>query len=80
MKSQRDYSRRFLSRGPDYLTEYQREDRVMMKVSSVTVRTLRFRLCAIAARVPAGLAAEIRTVVANLDQACRVADQIGRRR
>jgi hypothetical protein len=79
VKSQQDYCR-FLSRGPGYLKEFRREGRDMVKVSAVTVATLRSRLCAIAACVPAGIAAEIKGVIEDIDQACQVADVIWRRR
>src|SRR4051812_20785846 len=72
VKSQRDYCRRFLSRGPGYLKEFRREGRDMVKVSAVTVATLRSRLCAIAARVPAGVAAEVMAVVESIDHATMI--------
>jgi hypothetical protein len=80
VKSQRVYCRRFLSRGPGYLKEFRREGRQMLRVSMVTVANLRSRLCAIAAHVPAGIAAEIRDVIESIDDACRIADVMRRGR
>jgi hypothetical protein len=74
VKSQRDYCRRFLSRGPGYLKEFRREGRDMVKVSAVTVATLRSRLCFIATHVPAGVAAEVMAVVESIDHAAMVQD------
>lgn len=79
VKSQRDYCRRFLSRGPGYLKEFRREGRGMVKVSAVTVATLRSRLCAIAERVPVGVRADIEAVIHGIDQGTAVANLLSRR-
>jgi hypothetical protein len=79
LKSQRDFCR-FLSRGPGYLKEFRREGRDMVKVSPVTVATLRSRLCAIAARVPTPIAVQINGVIEDIDRACQIADLIRRGR
>lgn len=77
VRSQRDYCRRFLSRGPGYLKEFRRDGRDMVKVSAVTVATLRSRLCAIAAHVPTPIAVQINGVIEDMDRACQIADLIG---
>jgi hypothetical protein len=80
VRNKPDYCRRFLGRGPTYLKDYSRDGREMARVSPKTVTILRARLCAIAARVPSGIAAEIMSVVQDIDRACHVADLISRGR
>ncbi|MBB4041814.1 hypothetical protein GGR34_003495 [Microvirga flocculans] len=80
VRSKYDYCRRFLGRGPTYLKDYDREGRDVARVPSKTVTTLRTRLCAIAERVPAVTAAEIMSVVQEIDRACQVADLLCRGR
>jgi hypothetical protein len=60
--------------------DYEREGRDVVRVSETTVTTLRTRLCAIAERVPTGIAAEIMSVVQEIDRACQIADLISRGR
>lgn len=74
VRSKYDYCRRFLGRGTTYLKDYGRDGRDMARVSPKTVATLRTRLCAIAERVPAGLAAEIMHIVEEIDRSCQIAD------
>lgn len=80
VRNKRDYCRQFLGRGPTYLKDYARDGRDVARVPSKTVTTLRARLCAIAGRVPPGIAAEIMSVVQDIDRACHVADLISRGR
>ncbi len=75
-KSQRDFARRFLGRGKTYAKDYGREGRDMARVPDATIRILRSQLCAVAERVPAGIAAEIASVVEEIDRDCLVADVI----
>ncbi len=80
VRSQRDFARRFLGRGKTYAKDYGRGGRDMARVPDKTIRTLRSQLCAVAERVPAGIAAEIADVLWEIDQACSVADVIRRGR
>lgn len=80
-RSKRDFARRWLGRGKTYLRDFElREGRDIVRVSTTTVTTLRTRLRAVANRMPAGIAAEIMSVVQDIDRACHVADLISRGR
>ena len=80
VRSQRDFARSFLGRGKTYAKDYGREGRDMARVPDKTIRALRTRLCAVAERVPTGIAAEIASVVEEIDQACLIAEVIRRGR
>ncbi len=79
-KSQRDFARRFLGRGKTYTKDYGREGRDMARVPDRTIKNLRSQLCAVAERVPDGIAAEIVSVVEEIDRDCLIADMIRRGR
>lgn len=51
----------------------------MMKVSAVTVASLRSRLCTIAERVPAGVRADIESVIYGINEGTAVANLLCRR-
>lgn len=67
-RSQRHYARVWLGRGPHYLRDVANRDRGWHRSSTPTVARLRARLLAVAAKVPGGVAAEIRAVIAELDR------------
>src|SRR4051794_12762558 len=73
--SKRSFSRDWLGRGKTYLRDYEcRGDRITARVPQKTVSLLRARLCAVAERVPAGIAEELGYLVLSLDQSVDVAD------
>ena len=79
-KSRRDFARRWLGRGKTYAKDYGREGRDMARVPDKTIRTLRSKLCAVAERVPTGIAAEISIVIEEIDRDCAIAEVIRRGR
>lgn len=80
VRSKRDYSRRWLGRGPTYLRDYEhRTGREMLHVAQKTVVTLRSRLCAVAACVPHQFALEILDIVDRIDRDCQTAKVLKRR-
>lgn len=75
VRSKRDFGRRWCGRGRTYLRDFeQRAGRDRTRVSSVTVATLRGRLCAVAARVPNTVAADVLRIVEMIDRDTAVAD------
>lgn len=79
VRSKRDYSRRWLGRGPTYLRDYELRGRDFVPVPAVTVARLRTRLRAVADRVPPGIRMEIEAVIATIDQGTAVAVLLARR-
>lgn len=80
VRSKRDFARRWLGCGKTYLKDFEKDGREVARVSGVAVASLRFRLGAVAERVPATVAAEIKAVLDELDRACEIADLISRGR
>ncbi|WP_425515152.1 DUF6626 family protein [Microvirga terricola] len=78
-RSKREFARRWLGRGKTYLRDFEfREGRSRERVSLDTVSTLRTRLCAISARMPDGICAEIAGIVHDIDCSVAVANLLMR--
>lgn len=79
VRSKRDFSRRWLGRGRQFLRDYeQRFDRHMREVSPETVSALRARLCALAPFTSKAVASTIMDIVRVLDKARLVAEALRR--
>lgn len=74
VRSQRDFSRVWLGRGPHYLRNIEPRDRDWRRLTPATTARLRAHLVAVAAHMPVGVAAEIRTVIDELDRDTCIAD------
>lgn len=76
VRSQRDFSRTWLGRGVHYLRNIEPRDRGWRRLAPATTARLREHLVAVAARVPVGVAAEIRAVIEELDRDAVVANMM----
>jgi hypothetical protein len=79
-RSKRDFARRWLKRGKTYLRDFEiRQGRDGVRVSTLTVTTLRTQLRAVADRMPRGIRVEIEGIIASIDQSTAIADLLSRR-
>jgi predicted secreted Zn-dependent protease len=80
VRSKRQFSRDYLSRGWSFLRDYEQRDRDGVVVSNPTVLALRTRLKAVAQLTPPGIADEINQVITAIDRDSQVTAILGLRR
>ncbi len=76
--SREDFSVDWCGRSPDLLRDYDRRSGAMARVSPQTVAYVRARLAEVTQLLPAGVAAEVRSIDDRLIQDTAVASLIGR--
>lgn len=79
VKWKRHFAQNWLGHGKTYLRDYEfKIGRDTARVPAHTVEKLHARIAAVAARVPAYVASDLREVMREIERDCRVADLLRR--